>query len=44
LAFIQDRRWREDALFILAPSMIRADGTPSAQAIAPQFELEFARL
>jgi len=36
---------RADALFIRALSVIRADGSPSAQARAPQFDLaSFDRL
>jgi len=37
--FIQDRRLRADVLFIRAQSMIRADGTPSAQAQSPQLDV-----
>jgi len=37
--FLQDRRLRADALFIRAQSAIRADGPPSAQAQAIQFEV-----
>jgi hypothetical protein len=37
--FIQDRRLCADMLFIRAQPVIRADGTPSAQVLAPQFDL-----
>jgi len=33
---MQDRRLRADVLFIRARSVIRADGTPSAQGLSPQ--------
>src|SRR5450759_1212384 len=39
VGFLQDRRLRADVLFIRAKSAIRADGSPSAQERAPQFEL-----
>ena len=36
---MQDRRLRKDVLFIRAQSTIRADGAPSAQVRAMQFEI-----
>jgi hypothetical protein len=37
--FTQDRQLRADVLFIRAQLTIRADGPPSAQAGAPQFDV-----
>jgi hypothetical protein len=39
LGFIQDRRLRADRFIVRTQSAIRADGPPSAQALAPQFDL-----
>jgi hypothetical protein len=39
VGFLQDRRLRTDALFIRAQSAIRADGPPSAQERALQFDV-----
>jgi len=39
LVLLQDRRLRADVLFVRAQSTIRADGTPSAQVLALQFQV-----
>jgi hypothetical protein len=37
--FIQDRRVRADEVIVRAQSVVRADGMPSAQALALQFDV-----